>query len=228
MSNIIKIENLKIFNQNSVLVDISLEIEESLALIGESGSGKSLTLKALLNLLPKNLSMQLKAENLPKEICIVVQNPFTALSPLTKISNHFEVDKKEQEILMRLVNLNPYLLNRFPNELSGGQLQRIVIALALSVKPKLLLLDEPTTALDSDTKIEILNMIYNLKKEFGFKILYVTHDIESSKYLCNNIAILKNGQIIEKGNINDVLKNPKEAYTKNLIQSNFKNRGFRS
>ncbi len=228
MSNIIKIENLKIFNQNSVLVDISLEIEESLALIGESGSGKSLTLKALLNLLPKNLSMQLKAENLPKEICIVVQNPFTALSPLTKISNHFEVDKKEQERLMRLVNLNPSLLNRFPNELSGGQLQRVVIALALSVKPKLLLLDEPTTALDSDTKIEILNMIYNLKKEFGFKILYVTHDIESSKYLCNNIAILKNGQIIEKGNINDVLKNPKEAYTKNLIQSNFKNRGFRS
>ncbi len=228
MSNIIKIENLKIFNQNSVLVDISLEIEESLALIGESGSGKSLTLKALLNLLPKNLSMQLKAENLPKEICIVVQNPFTALSPLTKISNHFEIDKKEQERLMRLVNLNPYLLNRFPNELSGGQLQRVVIALALSVKPKLLLLDEPTTALDSDTKIEILNMIYNLKKEFGFKILYVTHDIESSKYLCNNIAILKNGKIIEKGNINDVLKNPKEAYTKNLIQSNFKNRGFRS
>ncbi len=228
MSNIIKIENLKIFNQNSVLVDISLEIEESLALIGESGSGKSLTLKALLNLLPKNLSMQLKAENLPKKICIVVQNPFTALSPLTKISNHFEIDKKGQERLMRLVNLNPYLLNRFPNELSGGQLQRVVIALALSVKPKLLLLDEPTTALDSDTKIEILNMIYNLKKEFGFKILYVTHDIESSKYLCNNIAILKNGKIIEKGNINDVLKNPKEAYTKNLIQSNFKNRGFRS
>ena len=227
MKDIIKIKKLIIYHQNTKLVDISFKINNALALIGESGSGKSLTLKALLNLLPKNLSMELDAENIPKNICIVVQNPFTALSPLTKISKHFEVDRKKQKELMKLVNLDESLLDRFPNQLSGGQLQRIVIALALSTNPKLLLLDEPTTALDSETKKEILNMLHDLHKKLKFKILYVTHDIESSKYLCEDIAILKKGKIIEKGKISQVLENPKEAYTKNLIESNFKNRGFR-
>jgi len=223
----IKIEELKIYHKDSVLVDISFEIKNSLALIGESGSGKSLTLRAILGLLPKNLSHKLKAKNLQKPISIVVQNPFTALSPLTKIKNHFEVDEKEQKKLLKLVELDDRLLNRYPSELSGGQLQRVVIALALSINPKLLLLDEPTTALDSDTKDSILLMIKSLQEKFGFKILFVTHDIESSKLLCEDIAILKSGKIIENGKVFDILENPKESYTKTLIQSTFKNRGFR-
>jgi peptide/nickel transport system ATP-binding protein len=217
---------VKIYNKSDILVDIEFEIEESLALIGESGSGKSLTLKAILGLLPKNLSYSIDS-TIPSPISIVVQNPFTALSPLTKIGKHFEVKLSEQERLLKLVGLDSGFLNRYPSELSGGQLQRVVIAIALSIKPKLLLLDEPTTALDSQTKYDILIMIDKLRKEFGFKILYVTHDIESSKLLCEDMAILKSGKIVERGKVSEILNSPKDEYTKRLIESNFNNRGFR-
>ena len=223
----IKIDRLHINHDKEALVDISFEIANSLALIGESGSGKSLTLKAILGLLPKNLECNLIAKNLQKPISIVVQNPFTALSPLTKIKDHFEVDNKKQCELLELVELDEAFLQRYPSELSGGQLQRVVIAIALSIDPKLLLLDEPTTALDSDTKDAVLNMIKKLQNRLGFKILYVTHDIESSKLICEDIAILKEGKIVESGKTLEILSNPKEDYTKTLIQSTFKNRGYR-
>jgi len=218
--------DLKITNYDKTLVDISFEIKSTLALIGESGSGKSLTLKALLGLLPKNLDYTLNSK-LPSPISIVVQNPFTALSPLTKITKHFEVSKAKQEQLMKQVGLDKKLLDRFPSQLSGGQLQRVIIAIALSLEPKLLMLDEPTTALDTQTKDDILIMIDSLRKELGFKILYVTHDIESSKRLCEDISILKDGKIVERGKVLDILTNPKSSYTKTLIESNFENRGFR-
>ena len=218
--------SLKIFNKNQLLVDIELLIKDTLALIGESGSGKSLTLKAILRLLPKNLTYELKG-NIPSPVSIVVQNPFTALSPLTKIKDHFEVDKSEQKKFLELVELDESFLERFPSQLSGGQLQRVIIALALSINPKFLLLDEPTTALDSKTKENILLMINDLREKLGFKLLYVTHDIDSSKFLCEDIAVIKKGKIIEKGKVLEVLMHPKESYTKALIEANFKNRGFR-
>ncbi len=224
----IKIDRLHINHNTRTLVDISFEIKNSLALVGESGSGKSLTLKALLGLLPKNLDLVLKAKDLQKPISIVVQNPFTALSPLTKIKNHFEVDAQRQKELLELVELDEAFLNRYPSELSGGQLQRVVIAIALSIEPKLLLLDEPTTALDSDTKDVVLKMIKDLQNKLGFKILFVTHDIESSKIICEDMAILKDGKIVESGKTLEILSSPKQVYTKTLIQSTFKNRGYRA
>jgi peptide/nickel transport system ATP-binding protein len=217
---------IKIYNGNEILVDIKLEIGKSLALIGESGSGKSLTLKAILGLLPKNLDAKISG-TFPTPISIVVQNPFTALSPLTKIGKHFEVVLNEQKKLLKLVGLDSSFLNRYPSELSGGQLQRVVMALALSLNPKLLLLDEPTTALDSKTKYDILTTIDKLKKELGFRILYVTHDIGSSKLLCEDMAILKSGKIVERGKVLEILSSPKSDYTKRLIESNFRSRGFR-
>lgn len=134
---------------------------------------------------------------------------------------------KRKEELLNLVGLDTSLLNRFPKELSGGQLQRVVIAIALSNDAKLLLLDEPTTALDETSKETILNLIKDISTKLDLLILFVTHDIESIKDLCEELIIIKNGSIIEQGLTKDILSNPKEDYTKKLINSTFKNKEFR-
>ncbi len=225
-------KKLKIIYNKEVLVDISFSFEDSFALVGESGSGKSLTLKALLDLLPSSMSKEMRIESdFPlkrgESVSIVVQNPFTALSPLTKIKDQFFLSTVEASRYMEYVGLDPLFLDRFPSELSGGQLQRVIIAMALSVKPKLLLLDEPTTALDSENKERILNLIKKLKEEFGFLVFFVTHDIDSAASLCKEIAVIKKGKIVEEGSIDEIMSNPKEPYTKQLIEANFKHRGFR-
>ena len=228
----LNINKLKISSAHKQLVDISFDIKDSIALIGESGSGKSLTLKALLNLLPSTLKLD-KDINSTFElnydtIGFIPQNPFTSLSMMTKIKDQFFFFFLKKEEVLKLVDLDISLLNKFPSQLSGGQIQRIVIAIALSRNIKLLLLDEPTTALDEENKTNIINLINDLKNRLNILILFVTHDIESIKDICNEIIILKDGQIIEKGFTRDILSSPKEDYTKKLINSTFKNKNFRN
>jgi peptide/nickel transport system ATP-binding protein len=223
------VNKLVINSDKKELVNISFEIKKSFALVGQSGSGKSLTLKALLGMLPQNLTKTLDLDSdftlvRGKDISIVPQNPFTALSPLTRIKKQFILSENKAKEYMNMVNLDSNFLNRYPSELSGGQLQRVIIAMALSQEPKLLLLDEPTTALDSNTKDDILKLIKNLQNKVGYKILFVTHDTEATRDLCQDIAILKNGTIVESGRVEDLLSNPQNSYTKELIESNFKNR----
>ncbi len=231
MSNAVDIKRLQISVENKNLVDISFLINSSTALIGQSGSGKSLTLKSILNLLPNNLNLifdvdcEFKLDS--SNIGFIPQNPFTSLSPMTKIKKQFFCDDKKKEELLKLVGLENFVLDRFPSELSGGQLQRVVIAIALSNKIKLLLLDEPTTALDEKSKKIILDLINHLSKKLGILILFVTHDINSIKNICNEIVIIKNGQIIESGLTLEILENPQEDYTKELINSTFENKEFR-
>lgn len=226
-----KINSLKIKKDKDILVDISFEIKSSLAIVGESGSGKSLTLKALLGMLPSNLIAEssfesdFKIDN--KNIGYVPQNPFTSLSPLTRIKYHFSSSDAKQKELLSLVDVDIDSLNKFPMQLSGGQLQRIIIALSLERNPLLLLLDEPTTALDTKNKVIVLNILKSLQKQLNFKMLFVTHDINSIKDLCEDILILKKGKICESGKTMEVLANPKTKYTKNIIESNFRNREFR-
>jgi peptide/nickel transport system ATP-binding protein len=229
---VLKINKLKINSPSKHLVDISFDITDATALIGESGSGKSLTLKALLNLLPSNLHVEKDIKSTFElnydTIGFIPQNPFTSLSMMTKIKNQFFCTNEKKEEVLKLVDLDISLLNKFPSQLSGGQIQRIVIAIALSRNIKLLLLDEPTTALDEENKTNIINLINDLKIRLNILILFVTHDIESIKNICNKIIILKNGQIIEKGFTTDILSSPKEDYTKKLINSTFKNKHFRN
>jgi ABC-type dipeptide/oligopeptide/nickel transport system ATPase component len=227
-----RINTLKITYEKKLLVDISLDILTSLALVGQSGSGKSLTLKSLLGMLPNSMNLELDYDKefefiAGDTVAFVPQNPFTALSPLTKIKKQFFIPEEKQKELFRGVGLDITLLERFPPELSGGQLQRVVIAMALESYPKLLLLDEPTTALDPETRVLILNLLKELQKKFNFKILFVTHDINSAKSLCEDIYVLKDGKIVENGKMFEVIKNPKNEYTKILIDSNFSNREFR-
>jgi peptide/nickel transport system ATP-binding protein len=227
----ITINNLTIKIEEKELVNISFDITSSTALIGESGSGKSLTLKALLNLLPSfmNLKKEINSdfELNYDSIGFIPQNPFTSLSSMTKIKNQFFCSQEKKEEVLKLVDLDISLLNKFPSQLSGGQIQRVVIAIALSRNIKLLLLDEPTTALDEKNKKNIINLINDLKKRLNILILFVTHDIDSIKNICDEIIILKNGKIIEKGLTQEILNSPKESYTKKLIDSTFKNKDFR-
>jgi peptide/nickel transport system ATP-binding protein len=160
-------------------------------------------------------------------IGFIPQNPFTSLSSMTKIKNQFFCSQEKKEEVLKLVDLDISLLNKFPSQLSGGQIQRVVIAIALSRNIKLLLLDEPTTALDEKNKKNIINLINDLKKRLNILILFVTHDIDSIKNICDEIIILKNGKIIEKGLTQEILNSPKESYTKKLIDSTFKNKDFR-
>lgn len=231
MSKTVDIKKLHISTSEKTLVDINFCIKKSTALIGQSGSGKSLTLKSILKLLPSNLKLDLNIDSQfelnSSNIGFIPQNPFTSLSPMTKIKNQFFCEEKKKEKLLKLVGLDNFVLNRFPNQLSGGQLQRVVIAIALSNNIKLLLLDEPTTALDEESKQTILELITKLAQKFNILILFVSHDIDSIKDVCKEIVIIKDGKVIEKGITSEVLNKPKEEYTKQLVNSTFKNKEFR-
>jgi len=226
------IQKLYITLDAKTLVDIHFTIKNSLALVGQSGSGKSLTIKALLGMLPQKMHLELDVDakfelQAGKSVAFVPQNPFTALSPLTKISKQFFVDDKKLQELFMQVDLDISLLDRFAPELSGGQLQRVVIAMALASEPQLLMLDEPTTALDPQTRVVILDLLKQLQKEHGFKILFVTHDMNSAKNLCEHICVIKDGNMVEYGKMQEILEQPKATYTKKLIEANFANRDFR-
>ena len=228
----LNINKLKISTNKKQLVNISFDIKNSTALIGESGSGKSLTLKALLNLLPSFMHQEKDIESTFElnydTIGFIPQNPFTSLSMMTKIKNQFFCTQEKKVEVLKLVDLDISVLNKFPTQLSGGQIQRVVIAIALSRNIKLLLLDEPTTALDEENKNNIIDLLNEIKKRLNILILFVTHDINSIKDICKNIIILKNGEIIEQGLTIDILSTPKEDYTKRLINSTFKDKTFRT
>ncbi|WP_345970619.1 MULTISPECIES: ATP-binding cassette domain-containing protein [Sulfurimonas] len=230
----IQIKRLRIDYAGGTLVDIAFGIESALALVGQSGSGKSLTLKALLGMLPPAMSSTIEMDA-PFElrrgdtVAFVPQNPFTALSPLTRVGGHFEgVPPAEAAALMTRVGLDAALLERFPPELSGGQLQRAVIAIALSHTPKLLLLDEPTTALDPETRRVIIALLRELQTQMGFQMLFVTHDIVSARALCDEVCVIREGSVVEQGAMAQVMASPEHAYTRTLIESSFAGREYRT
>jgi ABC-type glutathione transport system ATPase component len=226
------IKQLRIVHQSTTLVDISFAFERSLALVGQSGSGKSLTLKALLGMLPSSMQMKLELEapfalKRGETVALVPQNPFTALSPLSRIRDQFFVSQQQRKALMAKVELDDQLLDRFPTELSGGQLQRVVLAIALGSNPKLLLLDEPTTALDPETRTRMIVLLKALQESLGFLMLFVTHDMTSAEALCDEICVIRDGARVEYGPMASVLHAPKTAYTRMLIDANFAHREFR-
>eukprot|EP01037_Dinobryon_pediforme_P013244 gene13244-13352_t len=209
-------------------VSFDLDQGQTLALVGESGSGKSVSALSILGLLPYP-----QASHPTGEIGMIFQEPMTALNPLhtieKQIAEPLEIHKKltcsqaySQVVdLLKLVGFEDGVdrLQAFPHQLSGGQRQRVMIAMALACEPKLLIADEPTTALDVTIQASILELIQSLKKRFKMALLLISHDLGMVAKMSERIAVMRYGEVVEAGNTLDVLKKPKHPYTQHLIAS---------
>ena len=225
--------------------DVSLKIYEGeiYALAGESGCGKSTLAKSIMKLItPKSgdilynnesiLSQSLKnKKNYPKEVQMVFQNPYSSLNPKMKIGDilkepldiNTKLNKQEKEALIKEVlsdvGLQDSCLNLYPHEFSGGQRQRIAIARALVLNPKLLIADEPVSALDASIQAQIINLLKKLKQKRNLTILFISHDMNVIKYLADRVGIMYFGSLIEENYTNTIFKYPQQEYTKTLLSA---------
>lgn len=240
----LEIKNLSVsFNQSKALDGVSLKINsgEIVGLVGESGAGKSTLAHAVLGLLlfPGKITsgeilFQGKMQIVRgKEIAMVFQDPFTSLNPVLTIGDQIietiifhqnisrsEAEKKAIESLEKAHIRNArQRLKDYPHQFSGGMLQRVMLAIALSLDPRLLILDEPTTALDATIQKAILDLIKGLQKKLGFAVLLVSHDFSVINYMCNRVYVMCQGKIEEQGVPQQVFSSPQKAYTKKLVES---------
>jgi ABC-type oligopeptide transport system ATPase subunit len=223
--------------------DVSFEIREgeTLGLVGESGSGKSTTGYCVLRLLKATSgSVRFQGEELTKlrrealrstrrEMQIVFQDPYASLNPRMTIGDIVgepllvhglgtrQRRRRTVEELLEVVGFNPDFINRYPHEFSGGQRQRIGIARALALNPRLIVCDEPVSALDISIQAQILNLLKDLQQEFFLSYLFIAHDLAVVKGMSDRIAVMNLGKIVEIGTADDVYTRPKDEYTKALL-----------
>ncbi len=225
-------------------IDLSINSGETQGIVGETGCGKSLTALAIMGMLPANavrsgsISLgaigELNASNIQKargeSISMIFQNPHSAFNPVFTIEHQllyvarakgFSNDEARSLFPERLKQVGLVEISRvlksYPHELSGGMLQRCMIAMALLSRPKLLIADEPTTALDATIGGQVLTLLKRLQREQGFAMLFISHDVTAVSRVSDRIAVLYAGRIVEDGAANDVLTNPQHPYTKGLL-----------
>jgi len=222
---------------------VSLEIAEgeTLGLVGESGSGKSTTGYCILQLLkPTEGSVRFMGKELTtmssgglremrREMQIVFQDPYSSLNPRMTVGGivaeplavHGIGTRRSREArvcdLLETVGFNPDFTNRYPHEFSGGQRQRIGIARALALNPRLIVCDEPVSALDVSIQAQILNLLKDLQRDLGLAYLFVAHDLAVVRTMADRIAVMNKGVLVETGKADDVYANPQEDYTKALL-----------
>jgi peptide/nickel transport system ATP-binding protein len=232
-------------------VSFTLQQGETLGILGESGSGKSVTLKTLLRLLPEKrseiggkvrvagsdvlaLEGRALADHRGGVVSMIFQDPMLALDPVYTIgeqiaeavirhegSSRAEGMARALDMLTRVRIPSPERrLKAYPHEMSGGMRQRAMIALALACRPKLLLADEPTTALDATVQIQILILLRELQREFGMGMIFVTHDIGVACEVSDRVAVMYAGQMVETGSVRDIIREPKHPYTRGLLAAN--------
>jgi oligopeptide transport system ATP-binding protein len=222
-------------------ISFSVNRGETLGLVGESGSGKSTACRAVLQLLaPTSGSVRFEGREiaglgrrqmrpLRREMQMIFQDPYASLNPrkrvgqivgdplkLQGVAKGSELRRQVQELLER-VGLGAEHYNRFPHEFSGGQRQRIGIARALALKPKLVICDEPVSALDVSIQAQIVNLLDDLQDELGLTYLFVAHDIGVVRHISDRIAVMHDGKIVEQGSADQVCEQPRHTYTKQLL-----------
>nr|WP_105405009.1 ABC transporter ATP-binding protein [Neorhizobium sp. T7_12] len=228
-------------------VSLSVQAGEVVALLGESGSGKSVTMRSLLRLHPKGTTIEGSMTVAGRDVTglttkdlgafrgavasMVFQEPRLALDPVYTLGRQIEETIMRHEGISRSQAAARALalfqkvkipsperrLQNYPHEMSGGMLQRSMIAMALACNPKVLLADEPTTALDATVQIQILLLIRDLQKEYGLSVIFVTHDIGVAAEVADRIAVMYAGRIVEEGRVADIIREPRHPYTKGLL-----------
>jgi len=225
-------------------VDINLYEGEVVSIVGESGSGKTTLAKLLLGLLSptegeiffqgkkRDISSQRKKQEYWKNIQAIFQDPFSSYNIFNKIDavlldcirmrggGHLPRDKKLEMMTeaCSFVNLKfEELTNKYPFELSGGQMQRLMIARIFLLKPRILFADEPTSMIDASSRATILDELMLLRKEIGMTVIFITHDIGLAYYVSDSVYIMEHGRFVESGSPDQVILFPKEAYTQRLI-----------
>jgi len=254
----LEIKNLKInFNTKKGIVnalkgiDLFVDENEIVGVLGESGAGKSVLSHSIMRLLQmKNVkisgNISFKEKNIysmnkqelqnlrGKQISMVFQDPFHALDPLFTIKDQMietaieyfslktkqEIEEliKQSLLKVKLRNVEDVIL-KYPHELSGGMLQRVLIALALLGNPELIIADEPTSALDVKVQIEIVKLLKEIQEQTNISVLFITHNIELIKQIADRIIVMQNGNIVEQGSLEQVLEKPQNDYTKKLIEA---------
>ena len=255
MSAVLKAENLNVTLINrkmskNLVENVNFEIHpgECLGILGESGSGKSMTVKAMLGLLDKNFQisgnavfhgknlLQVSKEELRRlrgnRITMVLQNPMTCFDPLYRIGSQMaetfaahttwttqEIHSQCLEILeqMRIQN-GEEVLEKYPHQLSGGMLQRIMIGIAMALQPELLIADEPTTAIDAITQYEILEEFVRIKKENHTAMLFITHDLGAISKVADHILVMNSGRVVDSGSFEHILTHANDSYTRMLVE----------
>ncbi|MGB8214016.1 MAG: dipeptide/oligopeptide/nickel ABC transporter ATP-binding protein [Anaerolineales bacterium] len=233
--------------QKTVAVDhVNFDFHEGevVSIVGESGSGKTTLAKMLLGLISttegeiyfqgqlRDIRTQKKKQEYWKNIQAIFQDPFSSYNIFNKIDSlfldcinmrggrHFSKEKKVELMTeaCSFVNLKfDELTNKYPFELSGGQMQRLMIARIFLLKPKILLADEPTSMIDACSRATILDMLMGLRKEVGMTIIFITHDIGLAYYVSDSVYIMEHGRFVESGSADSVILHPKETYTRRLI-----------
>lgn len=213
-----------------ILHDVSFSIYpgETVGLVGESGSGKTTLCKSILGMLTDYSGQVIHRSRKPQ---MVFQDPFSSLNPAHTIGWILEeplriegkLSRQERKAavmeILEQVGLGEDYVNRKPNELSGGQRQRVAIAGAVITRPALVIADEPVSALDVTIQAQILQLLKDLQKRYGLSYLFISHDLNVVYELCSRVLVMRNGRVVEQGDVDEIYGNPQHPYTKELLKA---------